>query len=89
MIDDAFQRGIARHLHDYLGVPEMNIPVPNEDEQDIILDAWDEVLGRVLAKVQDDLEQHCKLIKAEHAAAAAEAPRDHWAGPARARTSNR
>jgi hypothetical protein len=55
------------------GVPEMNTPVPNKDQQDIILDAWDEVLGQVLAKVQDDFEQHCRLIKAEHAAAAAEA----------------
>ena len=27
----------------------MNIPVPTEDQQEIILDAWDEVLGQVLA----------------------------------------
>jgi hypothetical protein len=51
----------------------MNIPVPNSDQQEVIVDAWDEVLGQVLAKVQDDFEQHCRLIKAEHAAAAAEA----------------
>jgi hypothetical protein len=48
------------------------IPAPTPQDQDVILEAWREVLGQVLQERDNDCKQQLRAIKAESLAAIAE-----------------
>jgi hypothetical protein len=48
------------------------IPVPSPQDQDVILEAWREVLGQILHERDNDWKQQLRAIKAESRAAIAE-----------------